>query len=115
MNAVATVIRWSAGCSVCVLGFAGARRALKARTQQPERIALAAAVGLLGLTSFFGRLQEATSQRIPVITEISLIAFIGSAYCILRVRHAIAPLSRRALRTAGIACGGAAVLVATAN
>jgi PAS domain S-box-containing protein len=115
MEIAATYLRWATGCCFTVLGFAGARRAFRARPREFERTALGAAIGLLGLTSFLGRIQEATSYRIPLVSEVSLAAFMGTGFCLLLVRHGIFPMSRRALRTALGACVFTSLLVVAAH
>jgi signal transduction histidine kinase len=75
---------------------------------------LALALGLLGLASLFGRLQELAGYHSEILTVLSLVAFLGSAYALLMFRHSFIPLSRstRAIAASVLVVAGLLELVA---
>jgi signal transduction histidine kinase/DNA-binding response OmpR family regulator len=56
---------------------------------------LALAIILLSLVSLIGRVMVLVQLRSGLITDLSLIAFVGSAYALLRYRGSLIPLPRR--------------------
>src|SRR6266567_1164576 len=56
---------------------------------------LALAIVLLAAVTGEGRLQAHLPFKIPLAGEVSVIAFMGSAYALLRYRDTIIPLPRR--------------------
>jgi PAS domain S-box-containing protein len=65
-----------------------------ARHHERSRGWLAMALGLLGLTSLLGLLP----RQLPVLPQVSLVAFMASAYALVRFRACFLPLSRGRLR-----------------
>ena len=57
---------------------------------------LALAIILLAGVSLVGRIQPVFNLRLPLVPQLSLIAFMGCAYALLRFRASLIPLSRRA-------------------
>ncbi|MGH7863061.1 MAG: sensor histidine kinase [Candidatus Dormibacteraceae bacterium] len=66
------------------------------------RALLALALGQLVLVAVLGRLEQATGYRGFPVVVVSVLAFLGSGYCVLLFRHSILPLPRlgRALAAA---------------
>ena len=69
---------------------------------------LAAALGLLAVTTIIGRLGVATDYRYRILSDISLVAFMASGYLMLEFRHRFLPL-RRGWRAAALIASMAAV------
>jgi signal transduction histidine kinase len=81
-----------------------------------SRAYLAAAIGFLAATALAGQANELTNHRYDaVLTDLTLLAFMASAYALLLFRGTFLPLSRRAHWLAGVGCLGAAVLAAVAG
>jgi PAS domain S-box-containing protein len=81
------------------LGFTllGAANVIAWRRERDDRryLHLALALGLIGLLSLIGRLDETTGYRIPGLGEASLLLFLGSAYGLLEFRNDVMPYSKR--------------------
>jgi signal transduction histidine kinase/CheY-like chemotaxis protein len=56
---------------------------------------LALAIVLLASVSLVGRVQSLFNVTLPLVSQLSLIAFMGCAYALLRYRGSLIPLSRR--------------------
>lgn len=65
------------------------------RRQDASRGWLALAIILLALVSGLGRLQSLLPFTIPLLVQVDLIAFAGSAYALLLYRSSLIPLPRR--------------------
>src|SRR5260370_212140 len=64
------------------------------RRKDPSMGWLALAIILLSLVFLIGRLATLITVGANVVSEISLFAFVGSAYALLRFRGALIPLTR---------------------
>ncbi len=65
------------------------------RTRDASRGYLALAIILLAAVSGLGRLQTLLPFTIPLLAQLNLLAFAGSAYALLLYRNALIPLPRR--------------------
>ncbi len=70
---------------------------------------LALAIVLLSLVALLGRLPSVIGFTPPLMSHLSLIAFVGSAYAVLRYRGSLIPLSKLWHTGAAIVLGGAVV------
>ncbi len=69
---------------------------------------LAGAFVLLAVTAILGRLAEPTDHRYRILSDIRLVAFVGSGYLMLEFRHRYLPLPRLWRIAALVAAAGAA-------
>ena len=72
------------------------------------RATLAGAMVLLATTAVLGRLGEPTDYRYRILSDISLVTFMGAGYLMLEFRHRYVPLGR-GWRIAGLAGAAGAV------
>jgi signal transduction histidine kinase/DNA-binding response OmpR family regulator len=56
---------------------------------------LALAIVLLSVVSLLGRVPALLNITVPLLTQIDLVLFVGSAYALLRFRGSLIPISRR--------------------
>jgi signal transduction histidine kinase/CheY-like chemotaxis protein len=70
---------------------------------------LALAIVLLSLVSLLGRLPSLIGFTPPLMSQLSLIAFVGSGYSLLRYRSSLIPLSPAWHAVAAIVLGGSVV------
>jgi signal transduction histidine kinase len=112
MSLVLRAIEYAVSVAFIALGVLTVRDWLSGRDRRRGYLALA--LGLLGLTSLIGRLQELVGYSSEILTVLSLLAFLGSAYALLMFRHSFIPLSR-ATRVAAalvlVAAGGLDLIV----
>src|SRR5258708_27329501 len=73
---------------------------------------LALAIVLLSAVSLLGRLPQLLGFTPPLLSEISLIAFVGCGYALLRYRSSLIPLPNRwhAVAVVAVAAAGASFL-----
>ncbi|TAN32429.1 response regulator [bacterium] len=64
------------------------------RRRDPSVGFLALAIVLLALVSSFGRITSLLHLTSPALTQVSLFAFVGSGYALLRYRGSLIPLTR---------------------
>src|SRR4030088_1132884 len=66
-----------------------------ARRRDPSLLWLAVAIVLLSLVSLLGRIPVLLHVTPPLLSEISLLVFVGSGYALLRYRASLIPLPFR--------------------
>lgn len=93
MSQAVTWLQDASAAAFVLLGIVTAISWLRRR--DASRGYLALAIILLAAVSGLGRLQSLRSLTIPLLTQIDLIAFAGSAYALFRYRNALIPLPRR--------------------
>ena len=76
---------------------------------------LALALILLAAVTGIGRLQTHLSFTVPLLAQIELLAFAGSAYALLRYRDSLIPLPRRWHAVALVSLAAASVLLIAAQ
>ncbi|HUZ89444.1 MAG TPA: HAMP domain-containing sensor histidine kinase [Candidatus Acidoferrales bacterium] len=82
------------------LGLAGVAAADWWKERARARALLALALGQLALVAVLGRLEQASGYRGFPVMVVSVLAFLGSGYCVLLFRHSILPLPRLGLALA---------------
>jgi signal transduction histidine kinase/CheY-like chemotaxis protein len=81
-----------------------------ARLRDPSLLWLALAIVLLSLVSLLGRLSDVLHLTLPLVSQMSLLAFVGSGYALLRYRASVIPLARQWHIAAIVAMSAAVVL-----
>src|SRR3979411_3354092 len=66
-----------------------------ARRRDPSLLWLAVAIVLLSLVSLLGRIPVLLHVTPPLLSQISLLVFVGSGYALLRYRASLIPLPFR--------------------
>ena len=108
MSLVLKALEYAVSAAFITLGVLTVRDWWSGRDRRRGYLALA--LGLLGLASLIGRLQEFAGYQSEVLTVLSLVAFLGSAYALLMFRHSFIPLSRAARLIAGLVLVAAGLL-----
>jgi signal transduction histidine kinase len=109
MSLVLKALEYAVSVAFITLGVLTVRDWLSGRDKRRGYLALA--LGLLGLVSLLGRIQELEGYRTRILTVLSLVGFIGSGYALLMFRHSFIPLSRAARLIAAVGLAAAGILV----
>jgi signal transduction histidine kinase/DNA-binding response OmpR family regulator len=81
-----------------------------ARRRDPSLLWLAVAIVLLSVVSLLGRIPSLLHVTPPLLSQISLLGFVGSGYALLRYRASLIPLPRRWHVVAVVAMASASVV-----
>ena len=76
---------------------------------------LALAIVLLSLVTLLGRVPSLIGFTPPLLSQVSLVAFVGSGYALLRYRGSLIPMSRAWHATAIVVMGGTVVAYLAAS
>src|SRR5579859_3676872 len=80
-----------------------------ARRRERSLVWLATAIILLALVSGLGRVPTVLHVKVPLLTELSLVAFAGTGYALLRYRASVTPLPDVWHAVAAVAIASASV------
>ncbi|GAC1343830.1 MAG: hypothetical protein NVSMB29_16890 [Candidatus Dormibacteria bacterium] len=92
MDAVVRALHYGTSAAFVLLGLLAARDWLRDRDRAKGWLALA--IGLLGVTALAGQLDTLGAQRHRGLGAVTLVAFAGSGYALLRFRDVVIPLTR---------------------
>jgi signal transduction histidine kinase len=112
MTTLLAILQYTVAAAFVLLGLSTAVEAFQHRER--ARINLAVGLVLFSLVPAIGRVQAATGTRSVVLQNLSVLAFLGSGYCILLFRTCFIPLGRTRLLavTGGVAAAALLAVVA---
>jgi len=108
VTALLAVLQYTVAAAFLLLGLSATVEFVEHRDRPRGYLALA--LVLISLIPAIGLVQAALGARSAPLVYASLLAFLGSGYCILLFRACFVPLARTARAAAGVAAAGAAVL-----
>jgi len=113
MSGLLAVVQDAVAAAFVLLGLSATVEFLLHRER--ARAYLAAGLVLLSLAPALGRAQAALGTASTVVTEVAVLAFLASGYCVLLFRTCFVPLRRWHLAAATAAAAGAMALTLAAG
>lgn len=107
MKTAIQTLQYVAAAGFVLVALVATRQWVRTRHRRTAYLALATL--LLGVVSVLGRINETTDYEHPLISDISLVGFLGSGYFFLMFRHGFVPLSFRVRLAALVALIGTSV------